>query len=176
MAQFITIKSFQDTGLINAITTEGNRFYAQFDEVFANGETKYFLYQMPSDGYAITLIKRTWKSFNGSCELSILWNSTDVVPGTPIYILNENRNSDNLSGLEISEINAPSTDGWVIETDFLTGSGQGSNSSGDISPESGFRLYSPSSFFIAKVTNLHNSANRVILGYNFARVPVAAIG
>jgi len=176
MAQFLTPKSFQDTGLVTAITSEGNRFYAQFDEVFTTGETKYFLYQMPGNGHAIALIKRLWQSLNGSAEISILWDSTGVVPGTPIYILNENRNSNIVSGVEISEIAAPTTDGLVIETDFLTGTGQGSNSSGDISPESGFRLYSPSSFFIAKVTNLENSDNRIKLGYNFARIPLTALG
>jgi hypothetical protein len=131
---------------------------------------------MPDDNCAVSLIKRLWKTDSGDAELSILWNSTGFTPGTPVLTINENRNITKSCGVLISEISAPSDEGLVIETDFIAGTGSGSNSSGDISPETGFRIYSPGSFFIAKVTNLHGSSNRIKLGYNYAKVPVVSLG
>lgn len=176
MSQFLTRKEYSETALVTAFTAEGNRYYAEFDLNFAAGQTRYFYYKMPNTDMVIALIKRVFKSANGACELSILWNSTGVIAGTPIYILNENRNSSKISGVHISEIAAPTTDGLVIETDFLTETGQGNNSSGDLSPDTGFRIYSPDSFFIAKVTNLHNGANRIRIAYNFATIPLNSLG
>ena len=153
-------------------TAEGIRFYTEYDKVFSTGETVYLLYQMPAieSGFVVALQERRFKSLSGEAEVEILWDSTGVTPGTPLPSFNENRNSVNTSNMITSVIATPTTDGTVRETDFLTGSGAGSNSSGDISPDSGSRIYSPSSFFIAKVTNNHNADNRIHLSYTHAEI------
>lgn len=179
MAQYLSSKEFSGTTLAEAITSEGRRYYSEFDEVFTSGETKYFLYQFPSKmpkGLVVGLQNRQFKSLNGEAEITILWDSTGVVPGTPVPIFNENRNSPNVSEVVISEIVAPTTEGTIREQDFLTGSGAGSKSSGDVSVGSGYRGYSPDSFFIAKVTNLHNANNRIRLAYSWVEVFIESIG
>jgi hypothetical protein len=75
----------------------------------------------------------------------------------------------------VSVIAPPTNEGTIREVDFLNQIGQGNNSSGDISPETGSRVYSPDSFFIAKVTNLDNAPNRIKLAYNWAEFPISAI-
>lgn len=156
----------------------GKRFVVDYDEVYAGNETKYILYQMPpaSSGYLVTLQQRRFKSRDADAELEILWDSTGFTPGTPLPSFNENRNFESDTGLMIvSVIAPPTTEGTIREVDFLNQIGQGNNSSGDISPETGSRIYSPDSFFIAKVTNLDNAPNRIKLAYNWAEFPISAI-
>jgi hypothetical protein len=74
----------------------------------------------------------------------------------------------------VSVIAPPTDEGVTREVDFLTKSGTGNNTSGDISAETGSRIYSPDSFFIAKVTNLDNGSNRIKLAYNWVEFPISA--
>lgn len=177
MVQVLTKTPFSGTTLAEAITAEGNRYSTEFDNVFNAAETKYYLYQFPSElDTIVSLQNRQFKSLKGEAELVILWNSTGIVPGVPVPIFNENRNSANISKALVSEIATPLTDGIIREQDFLTGVGGGSHSSGSISTDSGYRMYSPGSFFIAKVTNLHNNANRIRLAYSWVEIPLKALG
>lgn len=156
----------------------GKRFVVDYDEVYAGNETKYILYQMPplASGYLVTLQERRFKSRDAAAEIEILWDSTGFTPGTPLPSFNENRNFESDTGLMITSVIAPpTTEGTVREVDFVTQSGIGNNTSGDISAETGSRIYSPDSFFIAKVTNLDNGTNRIKLAYNWAEFPISAI-
>lgn len=159
--------------LSEAATHSGTRFSHEFDITLANGETRYFLYKVPSDGKVIGLQSRRFKSFGGAVDLKVLWNSTGVVEGTLEKIYNENNKYDfptvaeGLETFRISQIAAPTTEGVVRESDFLTSTGSGNNSAGSISDGAGYRLYNPDTFYIAKVTNLDNASNRVILGYSW---------
>jgi len=156
----------------------GKRFVIDYDEVYAGNETKYILYQMPpaSSGYLVKLQERRFKSRDAAAEIEILWDSTGFTPGTPLPSFNENRNFESDTGLMIvSVIAPPTTEGTVREPDFVTQSGTGNNTSGDISAQTGSRIYSPDSFFIAKVTNLDNGSNRIKLAYNWAELPISAI-
>ncbi len=159
-------------------TAVGKRFVVDYDEIYAGGETKYILYQMPpaSSGYFVALQERRFKSRDAAAEIEILWDSTGFTPGTPLPSFNENRNFESDTGLMIVSVIAPPTnEGTVREVDFVTQSGTGNNTSGDISAETGSRIYSPGSFFIAKVTNLDNGTNRIKLAYNWAEFPISAI-
>lgn len=156
----------------------GKRFVVDYDEVYAGNETRYILYQMPpaSSGYLVTLQQRRFKSRDADAEIEILWDSTGFTPGTPLPSFNENRNFESDTGLMIaSVIAAPTNEGTIREVDFLNIQGVGNSSSGDISAETGSRIYSPDSFFIAKVTNLDNAPNRIKLAYNWAEFPISAI-
>ena len=150
-------------------TSEGSRFNHTFDVELSNGETKYFLYNMPEGGNTVALQKRIFKSYNGAVDLKVLWDVAHV-EGVHEDVFNEYNkyDGDDLETIQISECTVPNdSTARIRESDFLTSSGQGSNSSGDVSSDSGYRLYEPGSYFIAKITNLENSTNRVLLGYSF---------
>lgn len=153
-------------------TFVGERFNQEFDVTLSGGEVRYFLYELPSGSdITVGLQNRIFKSHDGSVDLEILWGSTGFTSGTPEQVFNEyNKYADNNQFI-VSEITAPTVEGVVRETDFLIGTGQGANSSGDVSSELGFRLYKPDTFFIAKVTNTEVSNNRVILGYSWVEIP-----
>lgn len=85
-------------------------------------------------------------------------------------MFNEFNRYDGGNQFLISEITAPTDEGITREVDFLTETGRGSNSSGSVSSQLGFRLYSPGTFFVAKLTNSDNSDNRVILSYSWLEV------
>ena len=127
------------------------------------------MYQMPSaaSNRIIALQSRSFKSLNGAAEIEILWNSTGVVLGAQLPTFNENRNIPFDATMTINEVVSVVSDGTVRERDFLQGVGSGNNSSGAISSDLGFRLYSPDSFFIAKITNLETQVNRIHISYTW---------
>ena len=159
---------------VDLSTLEGVRYEVYFDKVFATGETQYILYQFPpaSSGVLVGLSNRTFKSLNGEAEISILWDTAGMVLGDSLTLFNANRNLNMPALTEVNVLTGvPTTEGIVRETDFLTGGGSGSNSSGSISPSLGLRLYSADSFFVAKVTNLHSQTNRIHLEYSLLEIP-----
>ena len=164
-----------------ATTVSGGRFSSEFDLVYGTGEgttdTEYILYQMPpaSSGVVVALDLRIFKSLNGEADLEILWDSTGIVTSTAIPAFNENRNSSKSAQMTINRVTSVVTEGTVRERDFLSGAGTGSNSSGAISDSSGFRLYSPDSFFIAKIVNKHNANNRIHIAYSWLEIPIQNI-
>lgn len=158
--------------LAEMLTLRGLRFNQSFDILFANGETKYFLYQLPANAtVTVGLQNRIFKSRDGAAEIEILWNSTGFTPGTTNKVFNEYNKYDGNEQFQVSEITPPTVEGLIRETDFLTSSGAGNNTSGDVSTELGFRLYEPGTFFIAKVTNLEAKVNRILLGYSWIESP-----
>jgi hypothetical protein len=164
---------------LNDITTfEGSRYEVEFDSILGQGEVQYIMYQMPplSSGVIVGLNSRGFKSLNGGAEMEILWDTTGITLGAPLPIFNSNRNSTNTGEMVVNLITGtPTTDGTIRERDFLTSLGAGSNSSGSISPALGLRLYSPDSFFVFKLTNTHNSANRIKVTYSWLEIPVETL-
>ncbi|AGH57579.1 hypothetical protein PYDG_00048 [Pseudoalteromonas phage pYD6-A] len=156
-----------------AYTAAGVRFSQQFDEIFGNSETKYFLYELPiGSTVAVGLQQRLYKSRDGATEIEILWNSTELTGRIPNDVYNEyNKYAVNdTNQFRVSEISVPATEGDVRETDFITASGTGNNTSGGVSADVGYRIYHPGTFFIAKVTNLEDKPNRIILGYSWIEI------
>lgn len=152
-------------------TVAGVRFNQSFDIDFANGETRYFLYELPAGSdVTVALQNRIFKSRDGAAEIEILWDSTGFTAGTPNTIFNEYNKYDKNEKLQVSEITAPTVEGLIRETDFLTSTGKGNNKSGDVSSELGFRLYKPGTHFIAKVTNMETKTNRILLGYSWVEI------
>lgn len=164
------------TTLIELATSEGFRFGHTFDVTLTTagqaGDTKYFLYLNPTaPNLTMALQERRFKSLNGSAEMEILWDVESFTPGTLEETFNQRKDySDGV--VQISEIAAPvlGEDYKIREPDFLPGSGTGANSSGDIASGSGFRMYPPGSYFIFKVVNLHNQANRIIIAYDWLEI------
>lgn len=160
--------------LSDLLTAEGLKFQSTIVTTPLGGAVEYVLYQMPSieSGVVVALQERRYKSESGASDLEVLWDSTDIViNGSPLPTFNENRNSNKVAQMVISSLTS-TTDGIVRELDFIAGSGTGNNTSGGISEGSGFRLYSPDSNFITKLTNKHNSANRTIVAYTWVEIPV----
>lgn len=156
-------------------TANGLRFYVEYDKVFTSGEVVWLLYQMPpeSSGYYVALQERDFKSLNGDAAITIYWDSTGFTPGTPLQAFNENRIFEaNDGNMVTSVITAPSVPGTIREQDFVSGVGTGSGSSGGISSTLGSRIYSPDSFFIAKIENLHAQSNRIHVRYAWGEIPV----
>lgn len=160
-----------------SLTMSGSRFYAEAELNLAAGVTDYVLFQMPgkNSGLTVGLQNRQFKSLNGEASIEILWDSDYLNDGVLIESFNENNASDEVSQMEVRSGITVNVEGTVRESDFLTGSGAGSNSSGDVSAELGFRLYKPGTFFIAKITNDHNAENKIKIAYSWVEAPFAAI-
>jgi hypothetical protein len=159
-------------------TFEGDRYEVEFDATVVSGVNgfQYIMYQMPplSSGVIVGLSNRTFKTLNGECDLKILWDTTGTTLGAALPIFNDNRNSIKTPQMQVNLITGtPTTDGIIREGDFVTGTGTGANSSGSISPSLGLRLYSPDSFFVAKLTNLHNASNRIKITYSWIEIPIS---
>lgn len=155
-------------------TSQGLRFYVEFDQVLTSGETVWLLYQMPpeSSGYYVALQERDFKSLNGDAAITVYWDSAGFTPGTPLQSFNENRLFEaNTGNMIVSEIAAPSVPGTIRERDFVSGVGTGSGSSGGISATLGSRIYSPDSFFILQIENLHAQNNRIHVRYAWGEIP-----
>ena len=174
-------------------TLEGARF--NFVKSFGNADTNtpiYILIENPTgSGVNVAFQKRTLKPYSGGLiSYQILWDY-DVTGATktPLPIFNENNAFRTLNPpkLEVSVLNpvtAPPRGDWVIngtytpvdegierEIDFIATIGKGSNSTGDVSPDVGFRLYVPASGALVKIVSDTND-NRVILGYDWVEAPI----
>ena len=99
-----------------------------------------------------------------------MWDVSTYTPGAPRQVFNESNKFEDTNKFALSEVTAV-TGGTVREVDFISGLGVGFNTSGAITEDSGFRLYYPGTYFIAKVTNIHNAVNRILLSYTWIEVP-----
>ena len=174
-------------------TIEGGRF--NFVKSFDNFDTNtplYILIENPTgSGVNVAFQKRALKTYTGGViRFQVFWDY-DVTGATktPIPAFNENNafRTLNPSKVEVSVLNpvtAPANGEWTIngsytpvaegierEIDFIATIGKGSNSTGDISPDVGFRLYVPSTGALVKIVSDTND-NRVILGYDWVEAPV----
>jgi hypothetical protein len=162
--------------LLQAATIEGLRFGHTFDttlEATGGADTKYFLYVNPvGSNVTVALQERRFKALNGEAEMQILWDVESYVAGTLEETFNQ-RNTKGPGIFQISEIAAPvlGANFKIREPDFVSGAGGGINSSGDISSDTGFRLYGPGTYFIFKVVNLHNLPNRILIAYDWLEIP-----
>ena len=173
-------------------TLEGARF--NFVKSFDNFDTNtplYILIENPTgSGVNVAFQKRALKTYTGGViRFQVFWDY-DVTGATKTTIPAFNENNAfralNPSKLEVSALNpvtAPPSGDWTIngsytpedegierEIDFIVTTGSGSNSTGDVSPEVGFRLYVPATGALIKIVSDTND-NRVILGYDWVEAP-----
>lgn len=145
----------------------------------SNNEIKYLMYTFPTtaSGRFLAVQERLLKTFNGAVEISILAGSVGAsmasVPEVPRKNNNMSSNEPSMrtSNLTDSDGTEPSDDGTVIEVDFVTESGSGSNTSGTLSTQSGLKIFPPDGSVIVKVQNLHNGSNRVLFSYTWFEIP-----
>lgn len=147
----------------------------------------YILLENPSDsGVDIEFVERFFQTDSDGADFLVLWDY-DVTGATKtsLTVYNENNNyrTDKLANLEVSVLNditidaatgiatvngayTPVDAGIVRDSAFITASGVGNNSSGDISPESGARIYGEGTGALIKVTSRGND-NLTAIGYTF---------
>ena len=174
-------------------TVEGARFNAV--KSFSNFDTNtplYLLIENPTgSGINAAFQKRLLKTFSaGVITFQVLWDyDVSNATKTPLPIFNENNlfRTLNPSKLEFSVLNpvtTPNSGDWTIngsytpvsegierEIDFISTTGQGNNSSGDVSPEVGFRFYGQGTGALIKIVSDGND-NRVKLGYDWVEAPI----
>lgn len=184
------------TGLTQAeiATVEGDRF--NFSKRFTGTTTGvpiYILLENPSgSGVNIGFQKRILKSLDaGVASFQVFWGydvSTATKTSIPYYNENDNFVGVNDGLLEVSLLNTvtTSTTGpWTItgdativdegierEPDFIPTSGVGNNTSGDISPELGFRVYGEGKGALIKIVTDSNN-NDIIAGYDWIEAPTS---
>ena len=174
-------------------TIEGDRFNAL--KSFSNFDTArplYILIENPvGSGVNVAFQKRQLKTYTGGViTFQVLWDyDVTGLAKTPMPIFNENNLWRGVkdSKLEFSVLNGvttPASGDWVLsstgitipdegierEIDFIVTTGNGSNSAGDVSPETGFRLYGEGTGALIKIVSDTND-NRVILGYDWVEAP-----
>lgn len=186
------------TGLDQAeiATLEGDRFNAE--KVFSNFDIAvpvYFLFENPIDsGVIVGLQERKLKTDTGGItNFQILWDY-DVSNATPTQMPVFNQNNlfrvAKPGKVEISVLNpltaSPDNGNWVLsgttytptdegierEPDFIQTSGVGVNTSGDISPDLGFRIYGPGTGFLTKAVSAVDN-NRILWGYDWIEAPLS---
>ena len=154
-------------------TFQGNRFYFEYDRVFAEGEVQYLIVRMAnaSDKKTSTFQNRSLKTMLGSAEIDILLESTGYTIGDSIDTFNENTSSDNTAVTLINEISTPTIDGIIRERDFIPEStGVGQSTSGGINSDLGFRLYEQGAYAVIKLTNTYDDDQRIRLSYTWFEI------
>ena len=171
------------TGLSQAevATLEGDRFSFSYDVVIPSGETIYLYGSIPEDSDVIVGFQsRILKSESGSLDFNVRWDAVVDSVGDAVVLFNENnlyRNTE-FAKLEINEVDPINVSdvGIVRESDFIATSGVGSNTTGDVAPESGFRIYAEGTDFLIQIINTHTGDNRVLVGYSWIEVPTDFLG
>lgn len=162
-------------------TLEGDRFSFSYDVVIPQGEAVYIYGKVPT-GSDITagFQKRILKSESGPIDFNVRWDSVVGTLGASIPAFNENNafRTANPSVLELNVVDPVNVtdDGIIREYDFIAGSGVGNNSTGDVSPESGYRIYVEDTDFLLEIINTHSSSNRVLVGYSWIEAPTSFLG
>lgn len=176
-------------------TKLGNRFNSEILLTNVDSAVPLFLlFENPVDsGVIMRLQERKLKSdTSGLINFQILWDydvSTAVKNVMPVFNQNNLFRTLKPGLIEVSVLNtiaAPDPDtnevaitglatiidqGVQREPDFITTTGQGSNTSGDISPSLGVRDYYPGTGFLTRVDSDAND-NRVLWGYDWFEIPV----
>ena len=173
-------------------TIEGDRY--SFSKSFSNVDTNipiYVLIENPEgSGVNMAFQQRSLKTYSsGLVTFQVLWDyDVSTATKTTITAFNENNEYRGIKDTkaEISLLNSATTPpegDWVIngaatvisdgiqrEIDFIPPVGQGSNSTGGVSPALGFRLYKEGTGAIVKIVSSAND-NRVELGYSWVEAP-----
>jgi hypothetical protein len=177
-------------------TVEGNRFHAQ--KVFSNFNIAvplYTLFENPADsGVVVMLQERKLKTdSSGLSSFQILWDydvSTAIKTTMPKFNQNNYYRTSKPGKVEVSVltgVTVPSPDlgDWVLtatpaviiddgiqrEGDFIQTAGLGSNTSGDIAPDLGVRIYKPGTGFLTRMVTESND-NKVLWGYDWFEIPL----
>lgn len=177
-------------------TMNGNRFNSQ--KAFSNFDIAvpfYALFENPADsGVVVMLQERKLKTnSSGLSSFQILWDydvSTAVKTAMPVFNQNDHYRTLKPGKAEVSVltgVTVPSPDrgNWVLtavqaviadpgiqrEPDFIPTAGLGANTSGDIAPDLGVRVYMPGNGFLTEAITESND-NKLIWGYDWFEIPL----
>jgi len=182
-------KAFQDgvPSVNEAETIKGCKFTQDQEFIVDIANPLYVLYELPpGEEVTVELIKRLFKTDDAGADMLILWDyDVSTATKTPLATFNENNEFRGVkdSAFEVSLLN-PSTldpvtgvrtltgaatiidDGIVREPSFISTSGKGNNTTGDVDPALGFRRYKPGTGYLFKVTSRAND-NKISVGYTW---------
>jgi hypothetical protein len=147
----------------------------------------YVLYELPpGELLTVELVKRLFKADDAGADMLILWDyDVSTATKTPLTAFNENNEFRGVkdAAFEVSVLN-PSTlvattgvrtitgaatiisDGIIRESSFISTSGVGSNTTGDVDPVLGFRRYKEGTGYLFKVTSRADD-NKIAVGYTW---------
>lgn len=173
--------------LNEAKTIDGCKFTQVQEFIVDIANPLYVLYELPpGETVTVELIKRLFKTDSNGADMLILWDyDVSTATKTPLTAFNENNEFRGVKdpAFEISLLN-PSTldaatgvrtltgaatvidDGLIRELSFISSSGVGSNTTGDVDPALGFRRYEDGTGFLFKVTSRGND-NKIVVGYTW---------
>lgn len=168
-------------------TIKGCKFtqVQEFDVGLAN--PLYVLYELPAgETVTVELIKRLFKTDSDGADMLVLWDyDVSTATKTPLATFNENNQFRGVkdSAFQVSVLNPVTIDaetgvaditgaatiidqGVVRESSFIPATGVGSNTTGDVDPALGFRLYEAGTGYLFKVTS-RGASNKIAVGYTW---------
>ena len=186
-------RSGDDTPLtLNELSTISGNKFTQIQEFIVDiANPLYVLYELPAgEELTVELLKRLFKTDSNGADMLILWDyDASTATKTPLNSFNENNvfRSINDAAFEVSVLNpvtisattgvatvtGPATiidDGIIRESSFISASGVGSNTTGDVDPALGFRRYKDGTGYLFKVTTRGND-NLISVGYTWTETP-----
>ena len=173
--------------LSESATKKGCKFTQVQEFIVDIANPLYVLYELPpGEEVTVELLKRLFKTDTDGADMLVLWDyDVSTATKTPLASFNENNDfrSINDPAFEVSLLN-PSTlsattgvrtltgaatiidDGLIRESSFISASGVGSNTTGDVDPALGFRRYKNGTGYLFKVTTRGND-NKIAVGYTW---------
>jgi hypothetical protein len=172
-------------------TFSGSKFTQVQEFIVDVANPLYILYELPAgEAFSAELINRLFKTDSNGADMLILWDyDVSTAAKTSLDSFNENNEfrGEKDAAFEVSVLN-PTTlnaatgvrtvtgaatvisDGIIRESSFITASGVGSNTTGDIDPALGFRRYKAGTGYLFKVTSRANN-NKIAVGYTWTETP-----
>jgi hypothetical protein len=177
--------------ITEAATFSGSKFTQVQEFIVDVANPLYVLYELPAgEALSVELINRLFKTDSNGADMLILWDY-DVSTATKTALGSFNENNEfrgvkdaafEASVLNPTTLNATTgvrtvtgaatviSDGIIRESSFITASGVGSNTTGDIDPALGFRRYKAGTGYLFKVTSRANN-NKIAVGYTWTETP-----
>ena len=175
------------TTLSEKATIDGCKFTQVQEFIVDIANPLYILYELPlGEELTVELLKRLFKADSDGADMLILWDyDVSTAVKTTLATFNENNEFRGVkdAAFEVSLLN-PSTldattgvrtltgaatvidDGLIRESSFISASGVGSNTTGDVDPVLGFRRYKNGTGYLFKVTTRGND-NKISVGYTW---------
>ena len=172
-------------------TISGNKFTQVQEFIVDINNPLYVLYELPAgEDLNADLLKRLFQTDTEGADMLILWDydvSTAVKTALPTFNENNVFRGINDAAFEVSVLNPVTVsaitgvatitgaasivdDGIIRESNFVSASGVGSNTTGDVDPVLGFRRYTDGTGYIVKVTSRGND-NKISVGYTWTETP-----
>ena len=149
-------------------TREGHEFQAFFVDDFSAGETRYIAWENPiASTVDVGLVERLFVAQDGAVGADILWDYTIDTTVDTLTSFNQSNAFRGILDAQYIVTEVTLSDEGIIREPIVVATGSGGNAVGGVAPSVGFRMYEPGTGFVFKVTNNHNSTNRILVSYTW---------